>query len=112
MPRDNETIELLRRLERQLIDVQHNLQIINAELVDSSDNPALILPNLTLTPAEVAVIKTHLLRRSLLLKSAIERFHLGTFGRCGVCGDSLSLNNLLADPATPTCLDCQDEVFW
>ncbi|MBS4051599.1 MAG: hypothetical protein KGZ69_10390 [Methylomonas sp.] len=110
MPSDK-NIAILRRLERQLVDVQHNLQMINAELPGSADSPALINSNPTLTSSDVTVIKTHMLRRSLLLKSAIKRLHTGTFGQCCVCGDSLSSNHLLADPATPTCLDCQNEVY-
>jgi DnaK suppressor protein len=52
--------------------------------------------------------------RSLLKKrrldAALARIDAGSFGTCCKCGEDVAVARLLADPGTPFCAICQEEI--
>ncbi|WP_149193904.1 TraR/DksA C4-type zinc finger protein [Luteimonas suaedae] len=44
------------------------------------------------------------------IDAALERHRRGRYGRCCRCGEDVPLPRLQADPATPFCRDCADEL--
>ena len=40
------------------------------------------------------------------IRAALQRLDVGEYGFCTDCGDQIAEKRLVADPATPLCLDC------
>lgn len=54
--------------------------------------------------------RTHLQMQLERIRAALERHEAGRFGYCCRCDFDIDLDRLSADPATPFCLDCVEEL--
>lgn len=57
--------------------------------------------------AQATVQRLHVKRRRV--DAALQRIDHGSYGICCECGGAVGLERLLADPATPFCMDCQTD---
>lgn len=54
--------------------------------------------------------RTHLQMQLERIRAALERHESGRYGLCCRCELDIDMDRLSADPATPFCLDCIDEL--
>ena len=55
-------------------------------------------------------LKERTQRNLIRLQAALNRIQVGTFGLCCQCGELMTRERLIADPASPFCADCQNEI--
>lgn len=44
------------------------------------------------------------------VEAALNRIAIGAYGACCKCSETIAVQRLSADPATPFCLDCLEEI--
>ncbi len=55
-------------------------------------------------------LKERTQRNQRRLQAALDRIQAGTFGLCCRCGELMTRERLSADPASPFCTGCQNEI--
>lgn len=105
-------------LVRKLDDTRGKIQIVLASL-DAAEKPTATDPTLPDGIAGIDAVTYHLMakagRTSLniqlkRIQAALERHKAGTYGRCCRCELAIEMERLTTDPASPSCVDCTDEL--
>lgn len=99
-------------LEHQLAESMDALQAIDTGTVmlDQTSVGRLSRMDAMQQQAMAQGLKDRAQRNQRRLKAALDRIQAGVFGLCCRCGDPVTRERLTADPATPFCGDCQDEI--
>jgi len=99
-------------LEQQLAESRDAVQAgdIGTVMLDQSSVGRLSRMDAMQQQAMAKGLKERTQRNLRRLQAALDRIPAGTFGLCCRCGELMTRERLSADPATPFCADCQDEI--
>ena len=107
----------LRRFEERLRNQQHQLE---RSMMTAAKEGRQAVAEDTLDVADQAVFSyqkelifsqgTEGHSQLSLVRLALERIHVGTFGQCMHCGKPIGEKRLEAVPWTPYCIDCQEKI--
>lgn len=109
---DSEITRFKALLEKQLTEAVEGIQAADTGTVtlDQSRVGRLSRMDALQQQAMAASLKERMQRGEKRIRAALARIGEGSYGECCQCGDAVSVERLKADPATPFCSDCQDEI--
>jgi DnaK suppressor protein len=109
---EDELADFKTLLERQLAESRNALQAIDTGTVmlDQTSVGRLSRMDAMQQQAMAQGLKDRAQRNQRRQQAALDRMQAGVFGLCCRCGDPVTHERLAADPATPFCGDCQDEI--
>lgn len=109
------TLDFLHKyLQRQKKEVDQNIKEIEED--DPAKSPALAESSEPGTDSYIAdthtkseVLKGQLTKMSSIIKIALAKIKIGTYGKCDNCGKQIETDRLLAMPAAQNCLSCSQK---
>jgi len=109
---DAEITRFKALLEKQLTEAAEGIQAADTGTVtlDQSRVGRLSRMDALQQQAMASSLKERMQRGEKRIRAALARTNAGSYGKCCQCGDEISIERLNADPATPFCSDCQDEI--
>lgn len=101
-------------LHRQQKEIDKNLKEVEED--DPARSPALAESSEPGTDSYIAdthtkseVIKAQLIRMNSIIKIALSKIKIGTYGKCDNCGKQIETERLLALPSAQYCLSCSQK---
>ena len=109
------TLDFLHKyLQKQKKEVDQNIKEIEED--DPAKSPALAESSEPGTDSYIAdthtkseVLKSQLTKMSSIIKIALAKIKIGTYGKCDSCGKAIETERLLAMPAAQYCLSCSQK---
>ncbi|MBI4035959.1 TraR/DksA family transcriptional regulator [Candidatus Daviesbacteria bacterium] len=110
-----QTLDFLHKyLQRQKKEVDQSIRDIEED--DPAKSPALAESSEPGTDSYIAdthtkseVIKAQLIRMNSIIKIALSKIKIGTYGKCDNCGKQIETERLLALPSAQYCLSCSQK---
>ena len=109
---DDEIADFKTLLDRQLAETLDAIQAAatGTVMLDQTSVSRLSRMDAMQQQAMAQGLKERAQRNQRRLQAALDRIQAGTFALCCRCGEAVTRERQTADPATPFCGDCQDEI--